>query len=190
MSAASADARQLFRHDGQRVSYGGQNDTRTASLNTAASGNTTSVAATAMLRLGGPRAPSSAGALPNRMFIGNVVCTRASVGTSAAIGQNMLIAFMSWSGSNYEDAIILSENLVRENKFTSIHIEEFIVNVRDTKLGPEVTTPDIPNVGEAKLKNLSAAASAPAEKVAEAKEQRDAALARRDRLKETIAVLS
>jgi DNA-directed RNA polymerase subunit beta len=71
-----------------------------------------------------------------------------------ALGQNMLIAFMSWSGSNYEDAIILSENLVKESKFTSIHIEEFVVNVRDTKLGPEVTTHDIPNVGEAKLKNL------------------------------------
>jgi len=71
-----------------------------------------------------------------------------------AIGQNILIAFMSWSGSNYEDAIILSERLVKDSKFTSIHIEEFVVNVRDTKLGPEVTTHDIPNVGEAKLKNL------------------------------------
>ncbi|MFA6552571.1 MAG: DNA-directed RNA polymerase subunit beta, partial [Candidatus Paceibacterota bacterium] len=71
-----------------------------------------------------------------------------------ALGQNMLVAFMSWSGSNYEDAIILSERLVKGSKFTSIHIEEFVVNVRDTKLGPEVTTHDIPNVGETKLKNL------------------------------------
>jgi DNA-directed RNA polymerase subunit beta len=71
-----------------------------------------------------------------------------------AIGQNILIAFMSWFGSNYEDAIILSERLVKESKFTSIHIEEFVINVRDTKLGPEVTTHDIPNVSEAKLKNL------------------------------------
>ena len=71
-----------------------------------------------------------------------------------ALGQNVLVAFMSWSGANYEDAIILSDRLVRESKFTSIHIEEFVVNVRDTKLGPEVTTHDIPNVGEAKLKNL------------------------------------
>jgi DNA-directed RNA polymerase subunit beta len=71
-----------------------------------------------------------------------------------AIGQNILIAFMSWSGSNYEDAIILSEKLVKDSKFTSIHIEEFQINVRDTKLGPEVTTHDIPNVGEGKLKNL------------------------------------
>src|SRR4029078_530821 len=75
-------------------------------------------------------------------------------GGQMALGQNILIAFMSWSGSNYEDAIILSERLVKESKFTSIHIEEFVVNVRDTKLGPEVTTHDIPNVGEAKLKNL------------------------------------
>lgn len=73
-----------------------------------------------------------------------------------AIGQNMLVAFMTWSGSNYEDAIILSERLVKNNKFTSIHLDEFVVNVRDTKLGPEVTTCDIPNVGEMKLRNLDA----------------------------------
>ena len=71
-----------------------------------------------------------------------------------ALGHNALVAFMSWSGANYEDAIIISERLVRNSKFTSIHIEEFVINVRDTKLGPEVTTHDIPNVGEAKLKNL------------------------------------
>ncbi len=71
-----------------------------------------------------------------------------------ALGQNILVGFMSWSGSNYEDAIIVSERLVKNSKFTSIHIEEFVVNVRDTKLGPEVTTCDIPNVGEVKLKNL------------------------------------
>ena len=71
-----------------------------------------------------------------------------------AIGQNVLIAFMSWAGSNFEDAIIISERLVKNNVFTSIHMEEVVVNVRDTKLGPEVTTPDIPNVGESKLKNL------------------------------------
>ncbi|OHA20819.1 MAG: DNA-directed RNA polymerase subunit beta [Candidatus Taylorbacteria bacterium RIFCSPHIGHO2_01_FULL_51_15] len=71
-----------------------------------------------------------------------------------ALGQNILIAFMSWSGSNYEDAIIISERLVKDSRFTSVHIEEFVVNVRDTKLGPEITTHDIPNVGENKLKNL------------------------------------
>ncbi len=81
--------------------------------------------------------------------------TSASENGQTAIGQNMLVAFMSWSGSNYEDAIILSERVVKDSKFTSIHIEEFVVNVRDTKLGPEVTTCDIPNVGEAKLKNLA-----------------------------------
>lgn len=72
-----------------------------------------------------------------------------------ALGQNILVAFMSWSGANYEDAIILSERLVKESKFTSVHIEDFIINVRDTKLGPEVTTCDIPNVGESKLRNLA-----------------------------------
>ena len=77
-----------------------------------------------------------------------------TVNGEMSIGQNALVAFMTWSGSNYEDAIIISERLVKNNKFSSIHIEEFVVNVRDTKLGPEVTTHDIPNVGEAKLKNL------------------------------------
>lgn len=81
--------------------------------------------------------------------------TSASKDGQSAIGQNMLVAFMSWSGSNYEDAIILSERVVKDSKFTSIHIEDFVVNVRDTKLGPEVTTCDIPNVGESKLKNLA-----------------------------------
>lgn len=71
-----------------------------------------------------------------------------------ALGQNIKVAFMTWHGANYEDAIIISERLVKDAVFTSIHIEEFSVNVRDTKLGPEVTTHDIPNVGEAKLKNL------------------------------------
>lgn len=71
-----------------------------------------------------------------------------------ALGQNILVAFLSWSGANYEDAIIISEKLLREDRYTSIHIEDFIIDVRDTKLGPEITTPDIPNVGEEKLKNL------------------------------------
>ncbi len=71
-----------------------------------------------------------------------------------AIGQNARVAFMSWSGANYEDAIVISERLVKDGKFASIHVEEFVTFVRDTKLGPEVTTRDIPNVGEAKLKNL------------------------------------
>ena len=71
-----------------------------------------------------------------------------------ALGQNVLVAFMSWSGNNYEDAIILSDRLVKDSVFTSIHTEEFVCIVRDTKLGPELTTRDIPNVGEAKLKDL------------------------------------
>ncbi len=81
--------------------------------------------------------------------------TSSSANGEMALGQNILVAFMSWSGANYEDAIIVSERLVRESKFTSIHLEEFVVNVRDTKLGPEVTTCDIPNVGESKLRNLA-----------------------------------
>ena len=80
--------------------------------------------------------------------------TASSVDGQLAIGQNLLVAFMSWGGANYEDAIIISERLVRQYIFSSIYIEEFKTNVRDTKLGPEITTPDIPNVGEAKLSNL------------------------------------
>ena len=71
-----------------------------------------------------------------------------------ALGQNVLVAFLSWSGANYEDAIIISERLLKDDRYTSIHAEDFSIDVRDTKLGPEVTTPDIPNVGEEKLKNL------------------------------------
>lgn len=81
--------------------------------------------------------------------------TLTSVQGEMALGQNIMIAFLSWSGANYEDAIILSERLIKENKFTTIHIDEVVVSVRDTKLGPEVTTCDIPNVGENKLKNLA-----------------------------------
>lgn len=71
-----------------------------------------------------------------------------------ALGQNLLVAFLSFSGHNYEDAIILSERLVQNDRFSSIHIEDYSIDIRDTKLGPEVTTPDIPNVSEEKLKNL------------------------------------
>ncbi len=71
-----------------------------------------------------------------------------------ALGQNVRVAFMSWNGANYEDAIIVSERLVEESKFTTVHIEDFDCAVRDTKLGDEVTTHDIPNVGELRLKNL------------------------------------
>jgi len=71
-----------------------------------------------------------------------------------AVGQNAMVAFMSWNGANYEDAIIISERLVKQSKFSTIHLDELEVAVRDTKLGPEVTTPDIPNVSELKLRNL------------------------------------
>ena len=71
-----------------------------------------------------------------------------------ALGRNLLVAFLSWRGENYEDAIIISDKLVKEDLFTSIHIENFKCDVRETKLGPELTTPDIPNVSEDKLKDL------------------------------------
>lgn len=71
-----------------------------------------------------------------------------------ALGQNVLVAFMSWEGGNYEDAVLVSEQVVRDDKFTSIHIEKHEIEARDTKLGPEEITRDIPNVGEEALKDL------------------------------------
>ena len=74
-----------------------------------------------------------------------------------ALGRNVLVAFMPWNGYNFEDSILLSEKIVKEDVFTSIHIEEFEVMARDTKLGPEEITRDIPNVSEEALKNLDEA---------------------------------
>ncbi|MFH1192664.1 MAG: DNA-directed RNA polymerase subunit beta [bacterium] len=71
-----------------------------------------------------------------------------------ALGHNVLVAFMPYEGSNYEDAIILSERLVQKDFYTSIYIEDYMIDVRDTKLGPEIVTSDIPNIGEEKLKDL------------------------------------
>ena len=71
-----------------------------------------------------------------------------------SLGRNVLVAFMTWEGYNYEDAVIISERLVREDIYSSIHIENYTIDVRDTKLGPEVITNDIPNISEEKLKNL------------------------------------
>src|SRR5579885_1572568 len=74
-----------------------------------------------------------------------------------ALGKNVLVAFMPWNGYNFEDSILISERIVRDDVFTSIHIEEFETMARDTKLGPEEITRDIPNVGEESLKNLDEA---------------------------------
>ncbi len=71
-----------------------------------------------------------------------------------ALGQNVVVAFVPWQGYNFEDAIIMSERLLHEDRYSSIHIEDFSLDVRDTKLGPEVVTRDIPNIGEDRLKNL------------------------------------
>ncbi len=78
-------------------------------------------------------------------------CTRDG---ELALGRNVLVAFMPWNGYNFEDAILISEKIVKEDIFTSIHIDEFEVSARDTKLGPEEITRDIPNLGDEALKNL------------------------------------
>ncbi len=87
--------------------------------------------------------------------VGSILADGASTdGGELALGKNVLVAFMPWNGYNFEDAILLSEKLIKNDVFTSIHIEEFEVTARDTKLGPEEITRDIPNVGEEALKDL------------------------------------
>ena len=87
---------------------------------------------------------------------GDILADGASTdGGDLAIGRNILVAFMPWNGYNFEDAILISEKIVKEDIFTSIHVDEFEVTARDTKLGPEEITRDIPNVGEEALKDLN-----------------------------------
>jgi DNA-directed RNA polymerase subunit beta len=89
---------------------------------------------------------------------GDIICDGPSTQYGElALGRNALVAFMPWNGYNYEDSILINERIVKEDIFTSIHIEEFEVMARDTKLGPEDITRDIPNVGEEALRNLDEA---------------------------------
>ncbi len=86
---------------------------------------------------------------------GQVLADGAGVeGGELALGRNLLVAYMSWGGYNFEDAVILSDRIVTDGLYDSIHIESYVTDMRDTKLGPETITRDIPNVGEAKLKDL------------------------------------
>jgi DNA-directed RNA polymerase subunit beta len=92
-----------------------------------------------------------------RIEAGDVIADSSSTENGElALGQNVLVAFMSWEGGNFEDAVLISERLVREDVYTSIHIEKYECEARDTKLGPEEITRDIPNVGEDSLRNLDA----------------------------------
>ncbi len=94
----------------------------------------------------------------DRVKAGDVVADGPSTDLGElALGKNVLVAFMPWNGYNYEDSILISERIVKDDVFTSIHIEEFEVAARDTKLGPEEITRDIPNVGEEALRNLDEA---------------------------------
>ncbi len=91
----------------------------------------------------------------DRVEPGQVLADSSSSGRGElALGQNVLVAFMSWEGYNFEDAIVISERMAKEDKFTSVHIEKHEVEARDTKLGPEEITRDIPNVGEDSLRDL------------------------------------
>lgn len=91
----------------------------------------------------------------DRVEAGQIIADgQASEGGELALGRNVIVAFMPWEGYNFEDAILLSERLVKEDFYSSIHIEEYEIEARDTKLGPEEITRDIPNVGEDMLKNL------------------------------------
>jgi DNA-directed RNA polymerase subunit beta len=94
-------------------------------------------------------------AVGNRVTKGEILADGPSMELGElALGRNVLVAFMTWNGYNYEDAIIMSERLVKDDVYTSIHIEEYESESRDTKLGPEEITRDIPNVGEDALRNL------------------------------------
>ncbi|WP_415235899.1 DNA-directed RNA polymerase subunit beta [Sneathiella sp.] len=94
----------------------------------------------------------------DRVEEGDIICDGPSTDLGElALGRNVLVAFMPWNGYNFEDSILISERIVKDDVFTSIHIEEFEVAARDTKLGPEEITRDIPNVGEEGLKNLDEA---------------------------------
>jgi DNA-directed RNA polymerase subunit beta len=91
----------------------------------------------------------------DRVETGQVIADSSSTELGElALGQNVLVAFLSWEGGNYEDAILISESVVREDKFSSIHIEKHEIEARDTKLGPEEITRDIPNVGDDALRDL------------------------------------
>jgi len=91
----------------------------------------------------------------DRVRRGEVLADGSSTeGGELALGQNVLCAFLSWEGYNFEDAIVISESLVKEDRFTSIHIEKYEIESRDTKLGPEEITRDIPNIGEESLRHL------------------------------------
>ena len=86
---------------------------------------------------------------------GDVLCQTNSIGDNMlSLGKNLLVAYLPWKGMNFEDAVVISERLVKEDIFTSIHIEDFKCDVRETKLGPEINTPDIPGVSEERLKDL------------------------------------
>jgi DNA-directed RNA polymerase subunit beta len=90
-----------------------------------------------------------------RIHKGNILADSSStVNGELALGQNVVVAFVSWEGGNFEDAILISEKLVQDDMFTSVHIEKYEVEARDTKLGPEEITRDIPNVGEDAIKDL------------------------------------
>ena len=94
-------------------------------------------------------------ALGDRVTAGEVLADSSSMDNGElALGRNVVVAFMTWNGYNYEDAIIMSERLVKDDVYTSVHIEEYELEARDTKLGPEEITRDIPGVGEDALKNL------------------------------------
>ncbi|MCL4562210.1 MAG: DNA-directed RNA polymerase subunit beta [Chloroflexi bacterium] len=90
-----------------------------------------------------------------RIRAGDIIADSSSTqGGELALGQNVVVAFVSWEGGNFEDAILISERLVQDDRFTSVHIEKYEVEARDTKLGPEEITRDIPNVGEDAIKDL------------------------------------
>jgi len=140
---AGDDGKVLYVDAGKIIVRTGRHDREYSLVTFARSNQVTALHHTPLVRAG------------ERVVKGQVLADNSSTKNGElALGQNLLVAFLSWGGATFEDAIILSERLVKEDRFTSIHIEEFTIDVRDTKLGEEITTHDIPNVGEEKLKDL------------------------------------
>ena len=138
------DAGDITAVDGNRIEVTGKNGMKTYDLvKFLRSNNSTSLNQRPVVDVG------------DKVKAGDILADSAAVDHGElALGQNMLVAFMVWDGYNYEDAVIMSERVVQADRFTSVHIEHYTIDVRDTKLGPEIITSDIPNVSEEKFKNL------------------------------------
>ncbi len=143
------------RAGGKRRHCGAWTPTRSRSARKTTARPRTTSSSSSCARTRAPASTSTPSSKGDKVIKGQVLADGpATKKGEISLGQNVLIGFMTWEGYNYEDAVLLNERLVREDVYTSIHIEEYEIETRDTKLGPEEITRDIPNVGEDALKDL------------------------------------